>query len=470
MAEARSNLLAFRIADRRFAVEAGRVAEVARCPVLTRLPHAPASLAGVAALRGRVLPVIALGALLDVEGATAGERLIVLDGGAPLGLAVDEVIGLETGEGRGLIETIDGAARVLPLEEMLEHAFADGFRRASVRRAPERLEDAATRQADARRSLLAFVLAGQHYALPLEQVREVIPVPAEIAELPRSDVAMLGAASLRGALIPIASTRSLLGLPPAPLSSSARIVVAAIGEARVGLAVDEVRAIVHAVASAIGPVPKVLNRGAGEAQVSAMLRTETGGLIAVLDPERLFAEESVAQILEDGRGGAGDSEGAAARSGQRFVIFQLGTESYGLDIGAVEEVTALPETLSRMPRAPAYVLGVMARRGRAVPVIDQRDRFGVSGATPAARPRVIVTRIGDLVAGFAVDSVSEILELSDEQLSPTPELTKDAARLFDRIAQVDDGGRVILLVNPSELLNRAEQDLVAALAMGPASS
>jgi purine-binding chemotaxis protein CheW len=469
MAAGQTSLLAFRIADRRFALDAARVAEVVRRPLLTRVPHAPPSLAGVAALRGRVAPVIALGRLLGVDDAdVAPERLIVLTGAAPIGLAVDEVLGLETGGAEGLVAIEGGAARVLPLDQLLEEAFADSFRRTAGRSVAPPPARAVIATGQATVALLAFSLAGQPYAVPLEYVREVIATPAEIAVLPRSDAAMLGLATWRGALMPIVSTRALLGLPPAPLTASAQVVVANVGDARIGLAVDEVSAIVRAPASAIGPVPRVLNRGAGEARVTAMLRTGTGGLVSVLEPERLFAEESVAQILEDGRDAAEADVESASTAFHRFVIFELAGETYGLDIAAVEEVAALPEQLSRVPRAPAYVLGVMNLRGAAVPVIDQRRRFGVESATAAARPRVIVTRIGDQVAGFAVDAVTQILELPADRLAPTPELTQDAARLFDRVAQIEDSGRVILLVNPQELLDQAERDLVAALAKGAA--
>ncbi|MGH6958590.1 MAG: chemotaxis protein CheW, partial [Caulobacteraceae bacterium] len=355
MAGEESALLAFRIGDRRFAVDASRVAEVARRPPVTRVPHAPPSLAGVAALRGRVLPVVTLGALLDVRSEEGG-RLIVLGGGEPIGLAVDEVIGLETGAGGGLVETVDGAARVLALEEMLARAFADGFRRRALRRTPDPAPTSESADAADRTALLAFSLAGQPYALPLDVVREVIATPAELAALPRTDAAMLGVVALRGALTPVVSTRVLLGLAPAPLTEAGRIVVAHIGAARVGFAVDRVSAIVHAPTSAIGPVPKVLNRGAGEARVAAMLRTGTGGLVSVLDPEQLFAEESVAQILEDGRRADEDADGPTEGAAfQRILIFEVGAETYGLDIAAVEEVTTLPQRLSRVPRAPAYV-------------------------------------------------------------------------------------------------------------------
>ena len=66
-------------------------------------------------------------------------------------------------------------------------------------------------------------------------------------------------------------------------------------------------------------------------------------------------------------------------------------------------------------------------------------------------------------AGFIVDAVSEILPLAESQIEETPELTADAGRLFTRIATLDDGARLILLIEPKELLDRAERDLLAAL-------
>ncbi len=470
-ARAGTALLAFRIADRRFALEAVRVAEVAQSPTLTRVPHAPPSLAGVASFRGRVLPVIRLGELLGIsDGAGQSGRMIVLEGGEPIGLAVDAVIGLQSGGAHGLVETVDGAAHIVPLEQLLETAFA-GHRRRAAAATRSRAPAEAAAEIAAAVVLLAFRLAGQPYALPLAQVREVIAVPQALAALPCTDAAMLGVATWRGALTPIVSTRALLGLPAAAFTSSARVVVAMLGDARIGLAVDEVTAIIRARPDAVGPVPKVLNRGAGEARVAAMLRTDDGGLVSILDPEKLFTEESVAQILEDGRGAGEDSATAEPASVQRFLIFQLGAETYGMDIAAVQEVAVLPPRLARVPRAPDYVLGVMNLRGAAVPVIDQRRRFGVADTTPGTdgqradgRSRVLVVTIGDLVAGFAVDAVSEILELPADRLDPTPELTKDGARLFDRVARAPETGQVILLVNPRELLDRAEQDVVAALA------
>jgi purine-binding chemotaxis protein CheW len=187
--------------------------------------------------------------------------------------------------------------------------------------------------------------------------------------------------------------------------------------------------------------------------------------VAVLSPERLFRDEKVAQILADGRK-EGASMGAQTDDGmttQRFLVFRIGAEEYGLPLDAVEEVASLPERLTRVPKAPPFVEGVMNLRGKVTPIIDQRARFASETAAAGSRPRVVVTTVDGRQAGFIVDAVSEILPLTESQMESTPELTADAGRLFSRIATLDDGARLILLIEPKELLDRAERDLLAAL-------
>jgi purine-binding chemotaxis protein CheW len=467
MAQEDGSVLTFRVGSRRLAVPAAEVAEVVRRPQVTRVPQAPAALAGVTSIRGEVAPVVALARLLgEAESlATDRSRIVVLQGAPPLGLAVDEVTGLARGAAGagGLLVDDAGGARMLALDSLLSAEFGALSQARGGRRAAAPVATAST-SALLEVALLGFVLAGQPYALPLEQVREVIAVPAQLAALPRTDAAMLGVTPLRGALLPVVATRVLLGLQAEAPGPEARVIVAAIGDARVGLLVDQLSSILRVPEHAIGPVPRVLNRGAGEAHIDAMLRLPDGGLVSVLAPERLFREESVAQILEDGRQKGSEMTAVAdRRTGQRFLVFALGDERYGLPIEAVQEVVTLPDTLTRLPRAPAFVAGVMSLRGAPVPVVDQRQRFGVEGVH-AGRPRVVVARIGDMAVGFAVDAVSEILEAPEEALSATPELGAEASRLFDRVAQLEAGGRMILLLNPQELLQRAEADLLAGLA------
>jgi purine-binding chemotaxis protein CheW len=314
-------------------------------------------------------------------------------------------------------------------------------------------------------AFLQFDLAGQAYALPLEQVRSVILAPAQTTMLPQTDPMMLGVMPWRGVILPLISLRSLLGLPQGAQSATDRVVVASLGGAILGLVVDSVRAILRAHAREVGPVPSVLNRGAGEARIDAIVRAPQG-LVSVLAAERIFEEETVAQLIAEGGGrdaGDGDQqEGEGAM--EQFVLFRLADETYGLPVGAVREVLRLPETVTRVPRAPDFVAGVINHRGVVVPLIDQRRRFAVPGEETVRQRRIIVANVDDLVAGFIVDAVEQILTVPADALRPAPELAAADEPVFDRIATLELDGRLVLLIEPRQLLDQTERDVVRDVA------
>jgi purine-binding chemotaxis protein CheW len=174
---------------------------------------------------------------------------------------------------------------------------------------------------------------------------------------------------------------------------------------------------------------------------------------------------------------------APAAVTEQFVVFRLGEESYGLPIGAVDEVVRRPDQITRVPGAPAFVEGVMNLRGQVVPVIDQRQRFAVKDSEHGSGRRVVIVTIDGLRAGFVVDAVSEVVNISAAEVRTAPALTADGAAMFDRVAILDrhDGGRngdrdsgqgsrLILLVDAKALLDRAERDVLAAVGAEAASA
>src|SRR5690606_37384332 len=128
----------------------------------------------------------------------------------------------------------------------------------------------------------------------------------------------------------------------------------------------------------IEPTPAVLAaRAGGEAQISAIYRGDGGRrLISILSPERLFRDE-VMQRLEGGAKPAEAEAAPAARTGaqRRYVVFQLGGDEFAVPIEAVDEVAPAPTRLSRVPKTPKFLEGVMNLRGAVLPVVDQRKRF-----------------------------------------------------------------------------------------------
>ena len=478
----RGTVLSFRVGDQHLAVAAEEVAEILRRPKLTRVPHAPGCLAGMANLRGAVVPILSLARLLgQAEAAASGKaRIVLLDRSPALGLAVDEVIAFAAGQADtarqagGTQLFLDGgdARRLIDLDQLLAQEFA-GFQR----RAADAVQPAAAAApaVPAKREivLLGCSLAGQDYALPIEAVIEILAVPPDVVALPGAAEAALGVIPYRSGLLPLASLRALLGLPLAE-DGAGQAIVLRIGASLVGLVADRIKGVLRAPEDAIGPVPAALNRGAGEAQIDAIYRPAGGSrLISILSPERLFQDETTSRILADGRE-RGDKamaeQGAEGR--ERFVVFRLGEEAYGLPIASVEEVVRLPDPVTRVPRAPDFVEGVMSLRGRIVPLIDLRRRFEVEdGGTPGRR-RVVVTRLRGVLAGFIVDAVSEIADLAQDGLAAAPDFPKtaqsaDTVQLFDRILPGEGDRRMVLLVDPQALLDRVEADLLQAMEGGP---
>jgi purine-binding chemotaxis protein CheW len=461
---AQEQLLTFRVADARFAVPASAVREVVRRPKAVRVPHAPPGVLGLANLRGNVLPLVSLGTLID-KPVTAGGRIIVLEQADPVGILVDEVSAMvgERSEGAA-------AARLIDLPALMLKAF--GPAKPAARSAGMGAVTALARAEVAADEvvLLAFAVSGQEYALPLEQIEEVMRLPTDITLLPKADAVVVGSIARHGKLLPLLSLRLLLGLREIPGDQRPRVVIARIGSHRIGMVVDAVSAILRVGEDLIDPVPAVLSRGAGEARIQAICRLDGGKrLVSVLAADHLIREDLTSQLVQksDGEGEdmASDAESAAT---EQFLVFRLGEQDFGLPIAAVTEVTMLPETLTRLPKAPAFVEGVMNLRGQVIPVIDQRRRF-LGDAASGKRRRVVVVSLGDVQAGFVVDRVSEVLRVPVDALRAAPELGSEGTRVFDRVANLGEG--MILIVEPRELLDRAERDMLAAMAgEGPVAS
>ena len=94
---------------------------------------------------------------------------------------------------------------------------------------------------------------------------------------------------------------------------------------------------------------------------------------------------------------------------EQFIIFRLGKQDYGIPIGAVAEIARPPEGITRLPKAPDFIDGVMNLRGSVVPIINLRRRFDLSATKYAASQRILILAVGGVTAGFLVDGVSEIM-------------------------------------------------------------
>lgn len=443
--------LAFRVGSRRYFVPTSKVREISPMIRLARVPHAPPSLLGLANVRGNILPVICVAGLTG-QTRSNPTRIIVVESEELVGLAVDAI------ESVGQAKTGRGGARALHLDQLLESSYRSGSAKRIHARVTKKTGESV--HSSALVPLVACRAASQEFAFPLSDVEEVIQFPKQIAYLPDSDPAVIGTTTLRGELLALLSLNVLLGVAGSDDDHSRRIVVVRIGSHLVGLAVDAMRGIVRVSAANIDPVPPVLARGNAEARIQAVCRLDAGDrLISLLATSHLLREEQMEKLL------GGDIKSAVAEEevdeeAEQFLVFRTAGEEFALPIAVIEEVARVPEKLTRLPDAPPFVEGVMNVRGTVVPVIDQSRRFG-GASSSGERPRVLIVSLGEIRAGFIVDSVTEILRIPSRLLQPVPDLGSDGARVFGRVASLEE--RVLLIVSPQELLDRAERDLIAGL-------
>src|SRR5271167_1637123 len=94
----------------------------------------------------------------------------------------------------------------------------------------------------------------------------------------------------------------------------------------------------------------------------------------------------------------------------QIVGFRIGRETFGLPIAMVREIVRVPEITS-VPNAPNYIEGVINLRGRIVPVVDLRKRFGEKSPEPNKKNRIVVVEIGRRAIGVIVNSASEVLRI-----------------------------------------------------------
>ena len=148
-----------------------------------------------------------------------------------------------------------------------------------------------------------------------------------------------------------------------------------------------------------------------------------------------------------------DNHAQEASAGE-YLSFTLGNEQYGVDILKVQEIRGYDQ-VTRVPDAPDYIKGVINLRGTIVPVIDLRLKLRLDEARYDAFTVMIVLNVEQRVVGIVVDSVSDVIALTAEQIRPTPEFGAAVdTRFINGIGTQDE--RMLILLDIETLLDTAE--------------
>lgn len=145
-----------------------------------------------------------------------------------------------------------------------------------------------------------------------------------------------------------------------------------------------------------------------------------------------------------------------------FLAFTLGKEEYGIDIQKVQELRGY-DTVTRIANAPEFIKGVVNLRGIIVPIVDMRIKFNLGTPVYDQFTVVIILHIGGRIMGMVVDSVSDVITLTHEQLKPAPQMSsviEDDYLLG--LGTIEE--RMLILLDIDKLMSSAEMGLIEKLA------
>ena len=140
--------------------------------------------------------------------------------------------------------------------------------------------------------------------------------------------------------------------------------------------------------------------------------------------------------------------------GSQVVSFRLGEEEFGVDIMTVQEIILLG-CITQVPEVPEHVLGVINLRGNVIPILNLRRRFGMADRAPDDSTRIVVMNLGGRTVGVVVDGVSEVLRLSEDDLSPAPASLSGAGKEYIN-GLAKRGERLLILLDMARLLGGGE--------------
>jgi purine-binding chemotaxis protein CheW len=153
-----------------------------------------------------------------------------------------------------------------------------------------------------------------------------------------------------------------------------------------------------------------------------------------------------------------------ATSGEltQLVSFHLDNEEYGVEVLKVREIIRMV-TITSMPNTPNYVEGIINLRGKVIPIISMRKRFGLMEIEKNNQTRVIIMDVAGELLGFTVDAVSEVIRVSASEIQPAPTVASGGIGQEYIEGVINHGERLLVLLNLDLMFSSEEKDLFSSI-------
>jgi len=475
-------LVTFLLGDDEFGADIMDVKEIIRVPDITRVPNAPAYVEGACNLRGNVLPIIDGRTLFNLEKKKRDEnsRVVVVDvGGKATGITVDkvsEVIRVNTVDIEdppqivrnvdsdyldGVVK-LDNGNRLIMLLDVVKALSVNSTGKEQVSGQDETLQNNRTIQNSTgtesidEEQLVSFLLDKEEYAIGIMQVKEIIRVP-QIVKVPNCEAYIEGVVSIRNNLLPIINLRTYFEMEHMDISDHTRILVVDMGNFTAGIMVDKISEVLRVPKSIIQPPPKFSTQSVELLKGVAKLN-DGKRMILMLEPSKLVSAEEISGIsgidgtYERDEGAVGITRQALDE--EQLVAFKIDSEEYGVKIANVQEINRMTD-VTKIPRAPYYIDGIVNLRGNVIPVLNLRKFFKLPEKQTTDATRIIIVDFEGKRTGIVVDSVSEVLRFEKTLIEEPPDVLSNGidSDYVEGVGKLEGGKRMILILDIGKVLS-----------------
>jgi len=475
-------LVTFLLEEDEFGVDIMDVKEIIRVPNITKVPNAPAYIEGACNLRGNVLPIIDGRARLNLERKLKDEnsRILVIDvDGKATGIIVDkvsEVMRVNTSNIEnppqivknvgsdylnGVVK-LDNGNRLIMLLDVVKILKAD-----SIVNDLKKINDktsqknstvinSITTESIDEEQLVSFLLDKEEYAIGIMMVKEIIRVP-QIVKIPNCEAFIEGVVSLRSLVLPIINLRTCFGMEYMEINDRTRILVVDMGSFTAGLLVDKVSEVLRIPTSIIQPPPKFTSQNVE--QLKGVAKLNNGNrMILVLEPSKLVSDVQINSISEINEipEQITDEKSMIRQSieEEQLVTFKIDMEEYGIKIANVQEINRMTN-ITKVPRAPACIEGIVNLRGNIIPALNLRRLFNLTDKQVSDATRIIIVDFEGRKTGIVVDSVSEVLRFDKALIEAPPDILNCGVdkEYIEGVGKLQGGKRMILILDISRVLS-----------------
>jgi len=308
--------------------------------------------------------------------------------------------------------------------------------------------------------LVTFDLDRESFGIDIMNVQEIIRTPS-ITVVPQAPPYVEGVTNLRGNILPVIDTRVKFNLPRRERDAASRVIVVDVKGRKVGLSVDGVSEVLRVESSQIEAAPAMVS-GIETSAISGMVKINDGKkLVMILDAERLCRMEGIQQETSStqvsGSSLAGTKQDREKKLEEvQLVTFGLGREEFALEIEQVREIIRYPDIV-KVPNVPPYIKGVISLRDRLLPIVDMRVKLATGSDEVNDTTRVVVVDVDNTQVGLVVDKVYEVARVPKDTIYPPPQvLTGDGREQLKGIVRLNEGKRIIMLIDPLDILTKDE--------------